>query len=155
MPSSTSTNTPKSAMLGTLPLIFVPTGNFRGTSSQRFVHSCCRPRETFSPSVSTLSTTTSSSSPFLNSSFGSRIFCVHEMSETWTRPSMPSSMPTKTPKVVTVRPRPTAAHVRRGWGALLEQRPGVRLGLLHAERDLAVLRIDLEHEHVHLVADRD
>src|SRR2546428_495135 len=36
---------------------------------------------------------------------------------------------------------------------LLEQRPGIRLDLLHAQRDALRLRIDVQHHGVHLVAD--
>ena len=38
---------------------------------------------------------------------------------------------------------------------LLDQVPGVRLGLLHAERDLLLLLVDLEHDDLDLVAELD
>ena len=64
------------------------------------------PRLKRSFSTSMLSTQASTTSPFLNSSPGCLTRWVHEMSETCTRPSTPSSTPTNTPKSVTLRTMP-------------------------------------------------
>ncbi len=56
---------------------------------------------------------------------------VHEMSDMCTRPSMPSSTPTKMPKSVMLRTLPLMIGAERVL--VLEQRPRVRLELLHAE----------------------
>src|SRR6266851_4639265 len=58
------------------------------------------PRLTRSWSTSIPSTTASTSSPFLRSSEGWRTFLVHERSEMCTRPSIPGSISTNTPKSV-------------------------------------------------------
>ena len=66
---------------------------------------------------------------------------------------MPSSMPTKTPKSVMLRTSPR--DVRADRVLLLDQRPRVRLDLLHAERDLAVALVDVEHHGLDHVAHVD
>src|SRR5690606_29525211 len=48
-----------------------------------------------------------------------------------------------------------AAHVGADRVLLLDQAPRVRLDLLHAERDLPVALVDVEHDGVHDVADVD
>jgi hypothetical protein len=68
-----------------------------------------------------------------------------------TRPSMPSSMPTKMPKSVMLRTLPlttvpTGSAPRRPSRGSLE--------LLHAEADALVLRVDAEDDGLDLVADR-
>src|SRR3954466_12668327 len=47
-----------------------------------------------------------------------------------------------------------AADERPDGVLLLEERPGVGLDLLHAERDALGLGVDVEHHRIHLIADR-
>src|SRR5271166_149193 len=100
IPSSISTNTPKSATELTLPCTRV----FRGYRSATVFHgsvvSCLTPRLTRSLSTSIPRTVASSSSPFLHTSLGCRIFLVHDKSEMCTSPSIPGSISTNTPKSV-------------------------------------------------------
>ena len=53
-----------------------------------------------------LSTTASTSSPFWKASVGLGEPCPQLKSVTWQRPSMPSSMPMKMPKLVMLRTTP-------------------------------------------------
>ena len=73
------------------------------------------------------------------------------MSLMWTRPSMPSSMPTKTPKSVIDFTAPSTI-VPTGYFSSSSSH-GFGLELLQAERDALVLRVDLEHLALDLVAD--
>src|SRR5207245_6577771 len=106
MPGSISTKAPKSATLVTLPFTRLPIGYLLGSSVHGSGCSCLMPRLNRSFSTSMLSTTASTSSPFLNKSPGCLMRWVQEMSETCTRPSMPSCTPTKMPKSVTLRTWP-------------------------------------------------
>ena len=66
---------------------------------------------------------------------------------------MPSSISTKTPKSVMLR---TAALDDRARRVLLRERgERVRLELLQAEADALLARVDLEHDRLDGVADRD
>src|SRR6185503_3513035 len=106
MPSSSFTNAPKSATFVIGPVTSLPTGYLPSSSRQGFAWSCLMPSENFSFSLSIFSTTASTTSPLLNFSDGCLICSVHEMSETCTSPSIPSSRPTNTPKLVTLRTAP-------------------------------------------------
>ena len=66
-------------------------------SSQGFFLSCLMLKEIRFLSTSTSITTASTASPILNSCEGCLIFSVHEISEIWTRPWIPSSNSTKAP----------------------------------------------------------
>ena len=63
---------------------------------------------------------------------------------------MPSSTPTNTPKSVTLRTSPRIV-VPIGYLSS-EERPRVRLDLLHAEADPLRLRVDVEHDRLDLIA---
>ena len=92
-------------------------------------------------------------SPFLRTSEGCLMRLVQLRFETWTRPSMPSSISMKAPKSVRLRTRPS---MMAPMGYLFfELLPGVFLQLLHAERDAAVAGIDAEDDGVDLVAGLD
>ena len=109
-PSDTSTKMPKSVRFTTVPVISVP----RGLFSSRFFHgssvNCLMPNERRSCSTSILSTFTSISSPLLATSAGLNWRCFQEISDTCTRPSIPSSRPTNIPKSVTLRIDPLTIH---------------------------------------------
>ncbi len=107
------------------------------------------PSEMRSFSTSTPSTTASTSSPFLKSSEGCFTFFVQWRSETCTRPSIPSSTPTKIPKSVMLFTLPLIRGADRVVD--LHQLPGIRLGLLEAERDPPVRRVDVEDLHLDLL----
>ena len=62
--------------------------------------SCLMPKEIRSRSESTAKITVSSSSPFLNSRTDASPSSAQEMSDMWTRPSIPPSSPMKIPKSV-------------------------------------------------------
>ena len=91
MPSSISTKMPKSAMLRTSPLTTVPGGYFSVSDSYGFGSSCFMPRLMRFWRGSTSSTTASTVSPTSTTFDGCLTRLVQDISETWTRPSMPSS----------------------------------------------------------------
>ncbi len=71
----------------------------------------------------------------------------------WIRPSMPGSISTKAPKLVRLRTLPWSAGADR----VLERQdhPRILLGLLHAEGDLLLGLVDLEHHRLDGLADAD
>ena len=97
MPSSISTKMPKSAMLRTWPLTTVPGGYFSVSCSYGFGSSCFMPSEMRFCLTSTSSTTASTMSPTATIFDGCFTRRVHDISEMWTRPSMPSSSSMKAP----------------------------------------------------------
>src|SRR5579885_676959 len=96
-PSSSSTNTPKSVRLFTLPLTRLPTGWFARTSSQGLGSVCLRPSEMRWLTLSTSSTWTSTSWPTSRIFEGCVTRFVHDISETWISPSSPRSSSTNAP----------------------------------------------------------
>ena len=91
MPSSISTKMPKSAMLRTLPFTTVPGGYFSLSDSYGFGSSCFMPSEIRFCFGSMSSTTASTMSPTATIFDGCLTRRVHDISEMWTRPSMPCS----------------------------------------------------------------
>ena len=91
MPSSISTKMPKSAMLRTTPLTTVPGGYFSLSDANGFGSSCLMPRLIRFWRGSMSSTTASTVSPTATTFDGCLTRRVHDISEMWTRPSMPSS----------------------------------------------------------------
>ena len=91
MPLASSTNAPKEVTLVTVPWTTSPIRKKLSISVHGSVASCFMPREMRCCWGSTSSTIASTSSPFLRSSLGWLILRVHDMSETCTMPSMPSS----------------------------------------------------------------
>ena len=106
MSFSRLTKAPKLAILATLPLTRSPTLKLPPISDQGSPSSCLTPRDTRWFSLSILSTIASTSSPFLMTSDGWLILRVHERSETWIIPSIPSSIPRKAPYGVRLRTSP-------------------------------------------------
>ena len=100
IPSASSTNRPKSVILVTVPVTRLFTGYCCGMSSQGSTSNCLMPNEKRSLSLSIFRTTACTSSFFLYISDGCFSLLVQEISETCTRPSIPSSIPIKIPKSV-------------------------------------------------------
>src|SRR5262249_51737630 len=108
----------------------------------------------FAPSpVSMLSSTASTSSPFWNSSLGCLTRWVHDMSLMWTRPSMPSSISTKTPKSAMLRTWPLTT-VPGGYFSV-SCSYGLGSELFLAERVPVLLGVDVEHDRLDHVAHGD
>src|SRR6267154_5445187 len=84
-------------ILRTRPSTVEPMGYFSCRRSHGFDSSCFRPREMRRSLEFTLSTTHSISSPTLTSFEGCFMRLDHDISLTWTRPSMPCSNSTKAP----------------------------------------------------------
>ena len=84
----------------------MPDGNCSASCGQGSSPTCFRPRLMRRCSLSMDRITTSTVSPFLSTSLGWATRLVHDMSETCTRPSMPSSSSTKAPKLVRLRTFP-------------------------------------------------
>ena len=83
----------------------------------------------------------------LKISLGWVTFLVQEMSETWSRPSMPARS-RRTPVVGEVADLPL---MMVPLGVLLaDEFPRVDLGLLHAEGDFLLVLVDLQDDHVDL-----
>ncbi len=80
-----------------MPSTTVPGGYFSSTSSHGFASACFMPSEISCFSLLMSRTTTSTSSPTLTTSLGWLMRLVHDISEMWTRPSMPSSSFTNAP----------------------------------------------------------
>ena len=97
MPSSSSTNAPYVVRLRTRPSTTVPGGNRPSTSSQGFPSACFMPSEISCFSRLMSSTTTSTSSPTFTTSCGWLMRLLQDISEMWTKPSMPSSSLTNAP----------------------------------------------------------
>ena len=149
MPSPSSTNAPNLVRLVTGPSTIVPAGNFFSISAQGSPSACFSPSET--RRSLTPSTTTSTASPGLTTSEGLRAFLVQDISERWISPSRPGSSSTNAPKsvtrVTTPRARSPVLYVLAGFG------PRIGRELLHAERNPALDRIDLQNLNVDLLAD--
>ena len=108
------------------------------------------PREIRLSAGLTPSTTTSTASPTATTSLGLRIFFDQDISETWTSPSTPGARFTNAPKSVK---RATVPCTRSPTLKFCDaDRPRIRLQLLHAERNLAVLGIDLQDFYFDLIA---
>ena len=71
-------------------------------------------------------------------------------SEMWTRPSTPSRISTKAPKVTTLVTLPSSSSPIVGIDYAL---PRIPLGLLEAQGDPLALAVDVEHLDGYLVAD--
>ena len=99
-PYCKATTPPFSFLLIIVALCTEPTVKMPSNTSQGFSSSCLCPRLRRRFSTSTSSTTTSISSPILVNSAGCLIFFDHERSEMWIKPSTPSSISTKIPKLV-------------------------------------------------------
>ena len=106
IPSSSFVKAPKLVKLTICPRTTEPILYFSGTSSQGSGWVCLNPNETRRSEASICSTTTSTSSPSFNISCGLDPRSVHERSEVWISPSMPSSISTNAPKFVRLRIRP-------------------------------------------------
>ncbi len=106
MPSASSTNAPKLVIRTTLPSTTSPTWTRPKKSSHTSVASCLRPSDRRWFSASMLSTIASTSSPFFSISDGCLRRLLHDMSEMWMRPSMPSSTSTNAPNSVRLRTWP-------------------------------------------------
>ena len=92
-------------------------------------------------------------SPFFSTSEGCLTRLVQLRLLTCTRPSMPSSISMNAPKSVRLRTLPSTVEPT---GILLVQRlPRIRLQLLQAERNAALVRIHVQHHGFHLVANVD
>src|SRR3990172_1531110 len=111
--------------------------------------SCLYPSESRSFSLSTRRTTALTVCPFLKRSPGCVTRLVQERSETWIRPSIPSSRPTKTPNSVMLLTLPS---MRPDRVLRFHHLPRVGRDLLHAERDLPALAFDVKHLGLHLIA---
>ena len=98
IPSSTSTNAPKSVMLRTLPVDDVADAVLRVDQVPGVGLGLLEARATAAaPSWSMSSTTHSTQSPTFRIFDGCLTRLVHDISETWIRPSTPSSTSTKAP----------------------------------------------------------
>ena len=93
-------------MRTTRPFTGSPTLWRLNQSSQWSGSSCLIPRESFWLGASMLRITAWTSSPFFSTSEGCLTRLVQEMSETCTRPSIPSSTSMKAPKSVMLRTFP-------------------------------------------------
>ena len=106
--SSSCANTPKLVMFTTFPCTTDPTLYLFGTSIHGSGSICLSPNEIFCCAGSILKTMTSTSSLSLRTSRGSTIRFSQERSEIWIKPSIPSSISTKAPKLVRLRTRPVS-----------------------------------------------
>ena len=97
MPSSISTNTPKFVKLRTLAVVFVPTGYLTSIFSQGSGVSCLMPSDILRSSRSRVRITASTSSPTFINSCAERRCWLHDISETWIRPSTPGAISTNAP----------------------------------------------------------
>ncbi len=97
MPLESVTNAPKSASLVTTPSTTSPTRSSSATVSHGSAESCLSPSVIFFSSGETASTTHSTLAPLLSTSLGWFSLRVHDRSEMWIRPSMPSSSSTNAP----------------------------------------------------------
>ncbi len=97
MPDSISTKAPNVVTLRTLPRVTVPTGKRASRSSHGSGSSCFMPREIFLSRGSILSTFTCTVWPNCTRCVGCLTCSVQDISEMWTRPSMPRSISTKAP----------------------------------------------------------
>ena len=84
-------------MLRTLPFTMVPGGYFFSISSHGLLSNWRRPKEIFCSSLFTPSTLASTTWPTLSTSAGRTMRLVQDNSETWMRPSTPSSSSTNAP----------------------------------------------------------
>ena len=113
------------------------------------VCSCFSPSDRRWLSASMLSTCASTVSPFFSTSDGCLIL-LHDMSEMWIRPSMPSSTSTNAPNSVRLRTLPVIVVPDRIPARELVPRIG--LDLLQAQRNAPRAGIDAEHHRFHLIA---
>ena len=111
------------------------------------------PSEMRSFSTSTSSTCALTLSPFLYSSITCSPGRFQSRSERWTMPSTSPSRPRNRPNSVLFLTSPSTI----GAGRILldEHFPRIAHGLLEAERDAALDRIDLEDLHLDLLRGRD
>ena len=91
----------------TVPSTSVPVEYSCARRSHGFSIDCLMPNEIRCLSLSMPSTITSTFWPLWRTSLGCLIRFVQDMSEMWTRPSMPSSSWTNAPKSVRFRTRPS------------------------------------------------
>ena len=113
MPSPRSTKAPKSVRRAILPVMTAPTLWFSKKISQTLGSICFTPRLMRWARGSRLRTLAMTSSPFFTISPGCLIFLVQLKSDTWIRPSMPSSSSTKAPNSVMLRTVPVT--IMPGW----------------------------------------
>lgn len=103
--SPSDTTTPFSVTSVTVPSWMLSTPNWLSKPFQGFSSSCLWPSERRRFSLLISRTTTSRLAPTCVNSDGCLTFLVHERSEMCTRPSMPSSISTNTPKLEKLRTR--------------------------------------------------
>ena len=100
MPSTSPSrpmNRPNSVLFLTSPSISEPTGCFSAKASHGFCRVCLRPSEMRRLTGSTSRICTSTSCEVETILPGWTFFFVHDISETWIRPSIPGSSSTKAP----------------------------------------------------------
>ena len=152
-PSAISTNAPNCAVRRILPWTTSPTRCEAKKLSQTSGCNCLMPSERRRFCGSTPRTTAFTFSPFFTTSEGCLTRLVQLRFETWTRPSMPSSISMNAPKSVRLRTRPSTMVPA---GILIGQvLPRVLEKLLHAQRDAAVGGIHAENHRVDFVARLD
>src|SRR6266516_1536414 len=126
----------------TRPRSSVPTGYVSPIRSQGSSCACFKPSEMRLFSASTFRISTSTSSPFFTTSEGCCTRFVHDMSEMWIRPSIPGSISTNAPNEVRLRTLP-----------LRRVPTGNFFGLFHAEGDLLLRLVHLEHHRLDRLPD--
>ena len=97
IPSSTSMKAPKSVRFLTLPVMRSPSWYRSLIICQGFGSVCRRPSDSRRAALSTSRTTASTVSPTARTFEGCLTLLVHDISETWIRPSTPGSSSMKAP----------------------------------------------------------
>ena len=148
-----STKAPNSVRLRTLPSMTVPTGWVSRSSSQGLRSTWRSDSEMRRCCMSSSETMASTSSPTLRILEGLTTFLVHDISQTWIRPSTPVLELDE--GAVVDQADHLAVHPRAHRVLLVDQHPGVLGALLVAERDALGLAVELEHRDLDLVAHRE
>ena len=151
MPSASSTKAPKFVIRTILPSTVSPTWCCWKNSSQMSVWSCLRPSDSRWFSASMLSTIASTVSPFFSASDGCFNRLLHDISEMWIRPSMPSSTSTNAPNSVRLRTLPVM-FVPIGYFSESSCH-GLLSTCLRPSENPPRARIDAEHHRLDAVAD--
>src|SRR5208337_4086755 len=147
--SPNSTNAPNVAIRETLPRTMSPTLCCLNQSPQ-MSFTCFMPSDTRRFSGSIRNTFAVIGSPFLNTSCGFFTRPVQLTSPTCTNPSKPSSISMNAPNSAMLRTLPVTI-VPTGYFSAPAARIGLRL--LDAQRNATVAWLDVQHHHVHFVAD--
>ena len=125
----------------------------RSTASVGSWLSCLMPSEIRSFSMSTSSTRALTVSPLVYFLMASSPGVFQSMSLMWTMPSRSGPRPTKRPNSVMPRTSPSMFGADRVFGD--EGFPGIVHHLLEAQRDAALLGVDIQHHHVDFLRRRD